>query len=131
MSSVFAITKPVKFLNANDSTASQPALTCMGGISIGKSLSVTTTGQFSGDVSASGASMQNLSNNMRYSQGIYNWVNPSYPIDVSWIRPCWSPELAIWCVVSQTGGIAMTSSDGITWITNTVPVTKAWTGLCW
>ena len=43
---------------------------------------------------------------------------------------CWSPELAIFCVVGNTSKV-MTSPDGINWNLHTIPVIYDWHNVCW
>ena len=42
---------------------------------------------------------------------------------------CWSPELKMFCAVGSN--TIMTSFDGITWYSQTVPEANAWSGVCW
>jgi hypothetical protein len=58
----------------------------------------------------------------------------------TWNAITWSPQLGLFCAVaggaSATGSTtstnrAATSPDGITWTSQTLPITLAWTSICW
>lgn len=50
----------------------------------------------------------------------------------AWLSVCWSPELAIFCAVSQDGtNRVMTSPDGITWTARTASAASTWSSVIW
>ncbi len=50
-----------------------------------------------------------------------------------WQSVCWSPELRLFCAVSETGSFnrVMTSPNGITWTRQTTPNNNIWRSVCW
>lgn len=60
------------------------------------------------------------------------WTARTTPL-ASWQSVCWSPELGIFAAVSGvTGGTgAMTSSDGINWVSRITPSSNSWRSIAW
>jgi hypothetical protein len=48
-----------------------------------------------------------------------------------WYGPCWSPELGLFCAVSNNSAFVMTSPDGITWTERACPNSRSWRSPCW
>lgn len=63
----------------------------------------------------------------------YTWAITSVSSTNSWRSVCWSPELGLFCAVSDTGNgdRVMTSTDGINWIYRTTPADNEWDSVCW
>ncbi len=58
---------------------------------------------------------------------------PTYPNTNTWYAIAWSPQLGLFCSVSQsgTGNRVMTSPDGITWTTRTSAADNQWLNIIW
>ena len=60
------------------------------------------------------------------------WTSRDAAAIVDWQSICWSPELKIFCAVSNTGtDRVMTSPDGVIWSIRIDPVTLPWSSVCW
>ena len=61
------------------------------------------------------------------------WTARAAAVANSWQSVVWSPEIGIFCAVSNTGtgDRIMTSPDGITWTTQTSPASSRWECLAW
>ncbi|MDP2218521.1 MAG: hypothetical protein Q8J68_14685 [Methanolobus sp.] len=64
---------------------------------------------------------------------VSNWTIRTSAADNSWYSVCWSPGLAVFCAVanSGTGNRVMTSPDGITWTIRTSAADNSWFSVCW
>ena len=65
--------------------------------------------------------------------GAGTWTARTSAVDNSWYAVCWSPELSLFCAVSNsgTGNRVMTSPDGVNWTARTSAADNAWCGVCW
>ena len=65
--------------------------------------------------------------------GVGSWPARTSAADNGWYSVCWSPELALFCAVanSGTGNRVMTSPDGITWTARTSAADNIWRSVCW
>lgn len=60
------------------------------------------------------------------------WTSRSQSESNDWKWVCWSPDLAIFCAVADSGTHrVMTSSDGITWANHSAAAANAWESVCW
>jgi hypothetical protein len=61
------------------------------------------------------------------------WSTQTSAVDNSWESVCWSPELRLFCAVSDTGtgNRVMTSPDGVNWTSRTSAADNSWCGVCW
>lgn len=69
-----------------------------------------------------------------YSSSIVkNWTPYSNGPFGNWYGLVWSPELSIFVGIKSNGANdqIITSTNGITWINRTTPVTKFWRSVCW
>ncbi len=49
-----------------------------------------------------------------------------------WLNICWSPDLGLFCAVSNSGtNRVMTSPDGSTWTAQAAAEANQWEGVCW
>jgi hypothetical protein len=63
-----------------------------------------------------------------------NWVATNPPAGTPWGSIAWSPELALWVMVSGGAGADVTchSSDGVNWTVGTAgPAFNSWTSVIW
>jgi alpha-tubulin suppressor-like RCC1 family protein len=72
-------------------------------------------------------------NRIMLSANGINWYSVNNPVNNTWKSICWSPELMLFVVVSNSGtnNRIMTSPDGITWTIQTNPVDNDWISICW
>jgi hypothetical protein len=71
-----------------------------------------------------------LMNSLRTPDKIVNsWQLRPNPENLTWRKMVWSPELGIFCVV--TNSRVMTSSDGINWELRSPAVNIQWQGIVW
>jgi hypothetical protein len=63
---------------------------------------------------------------------ISSWTTRTAPSN-DWVSVCWSPELSLFVATSYagTGNRIMTSTDGITWISQTSAADNIWWSVCW
>jgi hypothetical protein len=61
------------------------------------------------------------------------WLASTSAADNGWSSIAWSPELGLFCAVSQTGtgNRVMTSPDGIVWTIRTSASDNSWRSVCW
>ena len=61
------------------------------------------------------------------------WPSSPSAVDNNWLSVCWSPELALFAAIANTGigNRVMTSPDGISWDIRTSAADNGWTQICW
>lgn len=61
------------------------------------------------------------------------WPSSASAMDNNWVSVCWSPELAMFAAVSNTGSgdRVMTSFDGIDWDIRSSGADNGWIDICW
>jgi hypothetical protein len=66
------------------------------------------------------------------SYAFSNWTTISFPSGY-YYSACWASEIGIFCTMISSSSTVLTSPDGITWTSYTLPVSATWGGqcICW
>lgn len=62
-------------------------------------------------------------------RAVSNWTSITTPKDAHWTRSCWSPELHLFCTISNSNKVIV-SSDGKNWVLVIVPTSEV-KDICW